>query len=91
MTLFWSEAAIGNLEEQLNFILQDKPSAAYRMAEEIDRQTSLLIDFPEMGRLGRVSGTRELIVSRTPYIAIYRLRNNTVEILRLLHMAQLWP
>ena len=91
MTLFWSEAAIGNLEEQLNFILQDKPSAAYRMAEEIDRQTRLLIDFPEMGRPGRVSGTRELIVSRTPYVAIYRLRNNTVEILRLLHMAQLWP
>lgn len=49
------------------------------------------MDFPEMGRLGRVSGTRELIVSRMPYIAIYHLRNNTVEILRLLHMAQLWP
>ncbi len=44
-----------------------------------------------MGRLGRIDGTRELVISGTPYIAAYRIVGETVRILRILHGAQLWP
>jgi len=47
--------------------------------------------FPEMGRPGRVDGTRELVIQRTSYIAAYRITGTTVRILRVLHGAQMWP
>jgi plasmid stabilization system protein ParE len=50
-----------------------------------------LTDYPEIGRAGRKADTRELVLSGLPYIAIYRLREQTVEVLRILHGAQKWP
>ncbi len=50
-----------------------------------------MLQHPEMGRHGRIEGTRELVISRTPYIAAYRITGDTVRILRVLHGAQLWP
>ncbi len=44
-----------------------------------------------MGRNGRVPGTRELVISGTPYIAAYRLAGNALRILRIIHGAQEWP
>ena len=41
--------------------------------------------------MGRVVGTRELPIARTPYLAAYRIIDNTVIILRILHGAQQWP
>jgi toxin ParE1/3/4 len=51
----------------------------------------LLADNPHMGRPGRVPGTRELVVTRTPYIVPYRVRGDTLEILRVYHGARRWP
>jgi toxin ParE1/3/4 len=50
-----------------------------------------LLDFTESGRPGRITGTRELVVTGTPYIAVYALTGATVRILRVLHGAQAWP
>jgi toxin ParE1/3/4 len=50
-----------------------------------------LIVFPESGRPGRLPGTRELIVGRTPYLVAYRIEGDTVEILRVIHSRQRWP
>ncbi len=50
-----------------------------------------LANHPALGRPGRVSGTRELVVSGTPYIVPYRVRGETVEILRVQHAARKWP
>jgi toxin ParE1/3/4 len=61
------------------------------MAFEIERQTNLLSNFPNVGRPGRRPGTRELVIGGTPYVAVYRVRKSNVEILRLLHGAQKWP
>jgi toxin ParE1/3/4 len=58
---------------------------------EIARQIHHLAAHPQMGRPGRVHGTRELVITRTPYIAIYRLSSEAIQILRLLHGAQQWP
>jgi addiction module RelE/StbE family toxin len=50
-----------------------------------------LRDFPESGRPGRVAGTRELVVTGTPYVAAYQVTDTAVRILRVLHGAQQWP
>lgn len=73
------------------YIAKDKPSAANRVAKRILSTVNLLAEQPNMGRPGRVSGTRELIVSSTPYLIPYRVKNSRIEILRVLHVAMQWP
>lgn len=58
-----------------------------RIAEQID----ILQQHPQMGRPGRKQGTRELVISRTPFIVVYRIKAKRIELLRLLHGAQKWP
>ena len=77
--------------DQLDYIAQDNPSAAVSLDEEIERQMDMLADHPLMGREGRVKGTRELVIGRSPFIAVYRVRKKRIEILRILHGAQQWP
>lgn len=91
MKIRWLKTADRNRLEQLAYIAQDNPTAAIRVDEEIERQTDLLSQFPLMGREGRVEGTRELVIGRTPFIAVYRIRRKRIEILRLLHGSQKWP
>lgn len=91
MILIWVPTAIEERFSQLDYIAQDNPLAAIDQDEEIERQTDLLTTQPKMGRVGRVKGTRELIISRTPFIAVYRIKGTSVEILRFLHGAQQWP
>jgi plasmid stabilization system protein ParE len=55
------------------------------------RQSNTWWHNPAMGRPGRVSGTRELVVPDTPYIVPYRVRRNAVEVLRVFHAAGKWP
>jgi len=91
LTIRWLKTAFRNRLEQLAYIAQDNPAAAARSDEEIERQTDLLAQYPLMGREGRVKGTRELVVGRTPFIAVVRVKRKRIEILRLLHGAQKWP
>ena len=77
--------------DQLDYIALDNPLAAISQDEEIEQQTNLLIEQPKMGRAGRVRGTRELVISRTPFIAVYRIEGERIEILRFLHGAQKRP
>ena len=65
--------------------------AAARMAERIYESAGVLARFPEIGRPGRVSGTRELVVSGTPFIVPYRIRQNDIEVITVLHAARQWP
>jgi len=83
--------ASADLAELLAYIATDNPNAAYRVQEEIRTQTEKLAQHPEIGRRGRVRGTRELVVTRTPYIAAYCIVGDTVTILRVLHGARRWP
>jgi toxin ParE1/3/4 len=88
----WLPEAHRNRFEQLDYIAEDNPLAAIGQDEEIERQVAMLIEHPKMGRLGRVSGTRELVISSTPFVVVYRLDGpNRIEILRLLHSSQQWP
>jgi addiction module RelE/StbE family toxin len=75
----------------MDYIGRDNPAAAIRLDLEIDEQVRQLERFPELGRIGRESGTRELVIDRTPFIAVYTINAATIRIVRLLHGAQMFP
>ena len=91
MMIKWLDDAIDDLKALSHYISQDKPSAANRVAQQILKTVGLLSEQPGMGRPGRVPGSRELVIPGTPFIIPYRIKNNTVEILRVLHGAMPWP
>ena len=93
MKLVWRAKAASDRKRAIQFIADQSVGAALSQLDEIERQTDLLIVQPEIGRPGRIDGTRELVISRTSFIVIYRVRKDVkqVEILRLVHGAQKWP
>jgi toxin ParE1/3/4 len=87
----WLRTALANLEAEAEYIASDSPAAAARLVRHINNSVAQLKQYPAMGRSGRVSGTRELVISGTPYIVPYRVRVDAVEILRVFHAARQWP
>jgi toxin ParE1/3/4 len=89
MNPIWSPEAVDDLVALLAYIAQDDPAAAQRVALHILRNVeTLLPTSPEMGRPGRVPGTRELVIPRTPYIVPYRLVGKTIQILCVFRSAR---
>jgi toxin ParE1/3/4 len=92
MTILWSPEAIEDLTSLQAYIAKDDPAAARGVVLQIMHGIEqLLPDNPQMGRPGRVPGTRELVISKTPFIVPYRLQRNIIEILRVYHGARRWP
>ncbi|MBL8553347.1 MAG: type II toxin-antitoxin system RelE/ParE family toxin [Phenylobacterium sp.] len=91
MKLVWAQYALEDRRAIYDHIEVDDAHAAALVDARLTEAVTRLIDFPESGRPGRVDGTRELIVGRTSYIVAYRVTDETVRILRVLHGAQLWP
>ena len=91
MRVKWLRTALANLDAEAIFIARDNPAAAARVVTAINRAVQNLHRFPSMGRPGRVVGTRELVVPGTTYIIPYRVRDETVEVLRVFHAARRWP
>jgi toxin ParE1/3/4 len=76
------------LESISDHIVRDNPEAALRTVTEIFERIEQLSVFPNRGRAGREEGTREVALSPLPYLAAYRVRESTVEILYIRHGAQ---
>ena len=91
MILEWLPAAQQDFDELIEYIAADHPMAAIAQGDEIEAQVSMLVDHPRMGRRGRVKGTRELVIVRSPCIVAYRIKGRSVQILRILHGAKQWP
>lgn len=91
MRVKWLRTALANLDAEAEYIASDSPAAAARLVRRINNSVAQLKQYPAMGRPGRVSGTRELVLSGTPYIVPYRIRAGAVEILRVFHAARQWP
>jgi len=92
MNIIWSPEAIQDLIALRAYIAADDPAAARRVVVRIVHDVEqLLPDNPQMGRPGRVPGTRELVIPKTPYLVPYRLQRGTVQILRVYHGARRWP
>ena len=82
-------AAADDLEQIRDYIAADNPAAAERVAESLIAAMQGLTEEPGRGRPGRWPNTRELVVA--PYVIPYRVRGQTVEILRVFHSAREWP
>ena len=91
MRVKWLDEAVDDFYEVMGYIAQDNPRAAKRVGAVILESVKDLADFPNMGRVGRVEGTRELIISSTPYLVAYRVKKQTIEILAVIHGARKWP
>ena len=91
MRVRWTTDAASDLEQIAERIAKDRPDAAIRTARTIYQGLATLRDFPNRGRIGRIDGTRELVFAPLPYIAVYRIKSDTVEVLRIYHAAQDWP
>jgi toxin ParE1/3/4 len=92
MNIVWSPEAIDDLASLRAYIAEDSSAAAQRVVLRIlNNIETLLPDNPRIGRPGRVPGTRELVVPRTPFIVPYRIQGRTIHILRIYHGARRWP
>ena len=91
MQVRWLLIALEDLEQAGQYIVQSNPGAAAKVIERIWKATQVLAEQPGIGRPGRVPGTRELVVPGTPYIVPYRVVENVVHILRVLHTSRRWP
>ncbi|WP_448217192.1 type II toxin-antitoxin system RelE/ParE family toxin [Endozoicomonas sp. 2B-B] len=74
----------------VDYISDDNPEAALRLKDDIQAKAEKLMDFPKIGRVGRVEGTRELVAWGN-YIIVNKVSETTIRILRILHAAQQWP
>ena len=72
------------------YICCDSFSASQKVVENILKNIDILKDNPSIGRAGRVLRTRELVISKYPYIVPYQVRDNNIYILRILHSSRKW-
>jgi toxin ParE1/3/4 len=91
MQVRWSTAAAQDLFRIIEYIHKENPPAAQRVAQTIYQHVGSLTSFPHLGRLGRVDGTRELPVPSLPFLVVYRVTQEAVEIAGVIHGAQRWP
>lgn len=91
MLIVWQQGAIRDLDAVFEFIGMENPPAALTVCELIEKRVGQLAEHPFLGRSGRVESTRELVVAGTPFIVVYRVGKNQVDILAVLHTARRWP
>jgi toxin ParE1/3/4 len=87
----WSPRAVGHLTALRDYIARENPGAAARTATTLLAAVDRLAELPNLGRPGRVSGTRELVVPGTRYVIPYRVRGERLEIIAVFHGRQRWP
>jgi toxin ParE1/3/4 len=91
MRLRWHRQALDDLRGIHDYIAKENPLAARRVIAFLREQANLLASHPEIGRQGRLPGTREFAVVRFPYILAYRERGTGVEVLLVVHTSRCWP
>ncbi|MCL1926680.1 MAG: type II toxin-antitoxin system RelE/ParE family toxin [Syntrophorhabdaceae bacterium] len=91
MRIKWLRIAIRNLDAATEYVARENPVIAKEMYAYIRKHVAALAKHPEIGRPGRVFGTRELVIEKYPYIVPYRVRENEVQVLRVFHTSQKPP
>ena len=91
MIIVWSPRAITHLADLRAYSARDNPNAATRIATTLLAAVERLAELPNLGRPGKVAGTRKLVVPGTPYVIPYRLRGDRLEIVAVFHRRQKWP
>ena len=90
MRVKWTRKALINLDDAVEYIARDNPTAARKVALRIWDGSQMLALQPNLGRPGRVQNTRELVISDLPYILPYSQKGNTIYILRVMHTSMMW-
>jgi toxin ParE1/3/4 len=92
MRIRWTQPAVLNFTHICDYTEEPHGTATARnLALQIQQAITRLAEFPRMGRLGHKTGTREIVITGTPFLAVYRIREDVIQILRILHGAQQWP
>ncbi|SJM94014.1 type II toxin-antitoxin system RelE/ParE family toxin [Crenothrix polyspora] len=91
MKIVWTEPARQDLRTIFEYIAEESPKTARSLLSEFKKRTILLQDNPLIDRMGRVNGTRELVITGTHYILPYRVQANQIQILAVFHTARKWP
>ena len=91
MKIHWTIPAQKDLRIIESYIKQENPTAAINVISQIIKKVKTLIDNPSIGKPGRFLGTRELIIHNLPYIIPYRVKNEIIEVLRVIHTSRKYP
>jgi addiction module RelE/StbE family toxin len=91
MELRWTEDAANDLERITDYLFEHAPARAADLVREIYNAPAALVSLPYRGRPGKKEGTRELVLTPLPYIVVYRIAGDAIQIVRILHGAQKWP
>jgi len=90
--IIWAESVKLDLQDIEDYISKDNPLAAYNTVITIIEKTEILLSRNSaIGRAGRLAGTRELVIAKTPYVVPYTIKDNYIHILRVIHEARQWP
>jgi addiction module RelE/StbE family toxin len=91
MRLQWLNQALGDLRAIHDYIARENPEAARHVIDKIRQQVEIQRTQPEIGRTGRLAGSRELVIRKYPYIAAYRIQAKEIHILLVVHTSRRWP
>jgi len=89
--IVWTEPARQDLRDTFEYVAEDNSKAARLLLAEIKERVCVLVNQPQLGRVGRVEGTRELVLTGTNYILPYRVKDQQIQILAVFHTARQWP
>jgi len=87
----WTAVAAGDLKSVHDYLSEHTPARADAVVDGILASIDVLEQYPNLGRPGRLEGTRELVITGTPFIVFYRLWKGEAEILGVIHAARRWP
>lgn len=91
MQIRWTPDAADDLIQIAEYLKEHHPGDAESTVRDLNAAIQTLQTFPRLGRPGREDGTREFVLSRLPYVAVYRVRDDAVEVLRIWHAARNRP
>lgn len=91
MKAIWSAAAVRHLQESIDYLQGESSTGAVTIRRRILATVRRLELMPYSGRTGRVDGSREAVFPRSPYIVVYQVSAQAVEILGIWHGARQWP
>lgn len=87
----WVKTAKADLRQIFDYIKEESPAAAAKILNAIEEKAGSLEALPNRGRMGRVPGTRELLIPKSPYIVVYQVKGRVVRILNVVHTSMEWP
>jgi toxin ParE1/3/4 len=91
MKIVWSTAATRHLRQIVEYLHGESSGGAITTRRRILETVMRVGQMPYSGRIGRTDGTREAVVPRSPFIVVYEISEQTVEIVGIWHTAREWP